>query len=73
MAVNITPIYVFDGKPPDNKSEVLKSRNEKVANAKAAMENEDLSEEQKNNLEKQTVRLTREHVDDIKCLLDLMG
>jgi len=73
LAVNITPIYVFDGKPPDNKSEVLKSRNEKVANAKAAMENEDLSEEQKNNLEKQTVRLTREHVDDIKCLLDLMG
>ena len=29
--------------------------------------------EQKNNLEKQTVRLTKQHVDDIKQLLDLMG
>ena len=73
LAVNITPIYVFDGKPPDNKCEVLKHRNEKVANAKEAMKNESLTEEQKNNLEKQTVRLTKQHVDDIKQLLDLMG
>lgn len=73
LAVNITPIYVFDGKPPESKGGVLKSRNEKVENAKAAMENTELSVEQKNQLEKQTVRLTKEHVDDIKQLLDLMG
>jgi flap endonuclease-1 len=73
LAVNITPIYVFDGKPPENKCDVLKSRNEKVANAKAALENNELSQEQKNHLEKQTVRLTKQHVDDIKQLLDLMG
>jgi flap endonuclease-1 len=73
LAVNITPIYVFDGKPPQNKDGVLKNRHEKVANAKAAMENESLTEEQKNNLEKQTIRLTKHHVNDIKQLLDLMG
>jgi flap endonuclease-1 len=73
LAVNITPIYVFDGKPPQNKDDVLKNRHEKVANAKAAMKNESLSEEQKNHLEKQTIRLTKQHVDDIKQLLDLMG
>jgi flap endonuclease-1 len=73
LAVNITPIYVFDGKPPDNKCGVLKSRHDKVANAKAAMEDETLSEEDKNKLEKQTIRLTKHHVDDIKQLLDLMG
>lgn len=73
LAVNIKPIYVFDGKPPENKGGVLKNRNDKVANAKAAMDNNELSEEQKNNLEKQTVRLTKQHVDDIKHLLDLMG
>jgi len=73
LAVNITPIYVFDGKPPQNKDDVLKNRHEKVANAKAAMENESLSEEQKNLLEKQTIRLTKQHIDDIKQLLDLMG
>ena len=31
------------------------------------------SEEDKNNLEKQTIRLTKEHVEDIKQLLELMG
>lgn len=73
LAVDITPIYVFDGKPPQNKDDVLKNRNTKVANAKLAMENENLTEEQKNNLEKQTIRLTKQHVDDIKYLLNLMG
>ena len=73
LAVNITPIYVFDGKPPQNKQKVLKHRHDKVASAKSAMDNEDLSEEQKNNLEKKTIRLTKQHVDDIKQLLDLMG
>jgi flap endonuclease-1 len=73
LAVNIIPIYVFDGKPPENKQGVLKQRHDKVTNAKTEMENINLSEEQKNNLEKKTVRLTKEHVDDIKTLLDLMG
>ena len=73
LAVNITPIYVFDGKPPDSKGDVLQQRNTKVSNAKTALENNDLTEEQKNNLEKQTIRLTKSHVDDIKQLLDLMG
>jgi flap endonuclease-1 len=73
LAVNITPIYVFDGKPPEYKNNVLKQRNDKVANAKLAMENSNLSQEQKNSLEKKTVRLTKENIDDIKYLLDLMG
>jgi len=73
LAVNITPIYVFDGKPPQNKDDVLKDRHDKVANAKAAMENKSLTEDQLNKLEKQTIRLTKEHVDDIKNLLTLMG
>jgi flap endonuclease-1 len=73
LAVDVTPIYVFDGKPPENKGNVIKERHEKVACAKQAMTNENLTEEQKNNLEKKTVRLTKTHVDDIKQLLDLMG
>ena len=73
LAVNITPIYVFDGKPPQNKDDTIKSRHDKVKNAKEAMENNTLSEQEKNKLEKQTVRLTKEYVDDIKYLLTLMG
>lgn len=73
LAVNITPIYVFDGKPPQNKQDVLDKRNAKVTNAKESMENITLTEEEKNNLEKKTVRLTKEYINDIKQLLDLMG
>ena len=73
LAVDITPIYVFDGKPPESKANTLKSRNEKVAKAKEALENNELSEEQINKFEKQTIRLTKQHTDDIKHLLDLMG
>ena len=72
LAVNITPIYVFDGKPPVNKSDVIKNRHQKVSLAKEEIENTE-SQVMKNHLEKQTVRLTKEHVDDIKQLLDLMG
>ncbi len=73
LAVNITPIYIFDGKPPQNKQDVLDKRNAKVTNAKESMENTSLTEEEKNNLEKKTVRLTKEYINDIKQLLDLMG
>ena len=72
LALNITPIYVFDGKPPSNKGDTIKARQERVATSKLAME-QATSEEDKNNLEKQTIRLTKEHVDDIKQLLELMG
>jgi len=72
MNLNITPIYVFDGKPPVNKEETIKQRHQKVANAKLAIEGTD-SQVMKNHLEKQTIRLTKQHVEDIKQLLDLMG
>ena len=72
LALNITPIYVFDGKPPSNKGDTIKARQDRVATSKLAME-QATSEEDKNNLEKQTIRLTKEHVDDIKQLLELMG
>ena len=72
LALNITPNYVFDGKPPSNKGDTIKARQERVATSKLAME-QATSEEDKNNLEKQTIRLTKGHVDDIKQLLELMG
>ena len=72
LSLNIEPIYVFDGKPPDNKQEVLDARNEKVVKSKLAIEST-TNEELKKHLEKQTVRIKQEHVDDIKHLLRLMG
>jgi len=72
LAVNITPIYVFDGKPPESKGQTIQQRHDKVAKAKEAIEKAE-SQVMKNHLEKQTIRLTKQHVDDIKQLLDMMG
>ena len=52
ISLNIKPIYVFDGKPPDNKGDVIKHRHTKVANAKLQMNDPTLSDEQKNMIEK---------------------
>ena len=39
LSMNITPIYIFDGKPPEEKNEVIKLRQEKVKIAKTQLEN----------------------------------
>ena len=77
LALNITPVYIFDGKPPEEKREVIKCRQEKAKAAKTALENaigdETCSDSTKDKLEKKTIRLTKTHIDDIKQLLNLMG
>ena len=72
LSVGIQPIYIFDGKPPDEKKECIQERKKRVQECKDKMET-DISEEEKRNLEKGTLRVTKEHIDDIKHLFDLMG
>jgi len=72
LSLDITPIYIFDGKPPEEKNNVIKERKEKAKTATKLMKHSTSSEE-KIKLEKQSVRLTAEYIDDIKQLLDLMG
>lgn len=69
---NILPIYVFDGKPPEIKHKLLKSR--KVSKQKAF----EKMEKATNNKEKikyfkRCVTITRKHMENCKKLLDLMG
>ena len=45
LSFGITPIFIFDGKPPVEKSECLKERNKKVEECKAKMENTENPEE----------------------------
>lgn len=73
LSVGITPIYIFDGKPPDEKRECIKERKDKVEENKKKLECDTLSDNEKCKLEKSTIRLKREHIDDIKKLFDLMG
>jgi len=72
LSMNITPIYIFDGKPPEEKDEIIKNRQERVESAKAGLEKA-TTDIEKEKYEKQCIRLTKTHIDDIKRLLDLMG
>ncbi|KAL5769456.1 hypothetical protein ACOSP7_013610 [Xanthoceras sorbifolium] len=69
------PVYVFDGKPPDLKKQELAKRYSKRADA-----TEDLAEavdagnkEDIEKFSKRTVKVTKQHNEDCKRLLRLMG
>lgn len=72
ISLNIELVFVFDGKPPDNKKECLDKRKEKNKKFKESID-ETSSIEDKNRVEKMSIRLTKEMIDDIKCLLKLLG
>ncbi|KAJ3029672.1 UNVERIFIED_CONTAM: Elongation of fatty acids protein 2 [Siphonaria sp. JEL0065] len=71
----IKPVYVFDGKPPDMKSNELKKRGEKREGAeKAAAAAEEAGDaENFDKFSRRTVKVTKEHNEDCKKLLKLMG
>ena len=72
LSLGITPIYIFDGKPPIEKSECIQERNKKAQKCKEKMNNtQDKTE--KMNLEKGSIRIKKEYIDDLKNLFNLMG
>jgi flap endonuclease-1 len=76
MADNgIKPLYVFDGKPPVLKSgELAKRVARKNEAAKQLEEMKEVGEaEDVERFSRRTVRVTREHNDECKRLLKLMG
>jgi len=72
LSLGIEPIYIFDGKPPEEKGLIIKERQKKAKDAKENMEKA-ITDEDKNKFQKKSIRLTKEHIDDIKKLLNLMG
>ncbi|KAJ0013749.1 hypothetical protein Pint_21871 [Pistacia integerrima] len=74
------PVYVFDGKPPDLKKQELAKRYSKRADATEdlaeAVEVHEYSVGNKEDIEKfskRTVKVTKQHNEDCKRLLRLMG
>lgn len=68
----LKPAYVFDGKPPDLKSDELKKRD--ALREKATKSKEDAAtSEDVNRFERRTVKVTREQNEEAKKLLRLMG
>ncbi|KAH9924671.1 PIN domain-like protein [Epithele typhae] len=71
----IKPAYVFDGKPPDLKSGVLSKRFERREEAKEDGEEakETGTTEDVDRFSRRTVKVTREHNEECRRLLGLMG
>lgn len=75
MENGIKPVYVFDGKPPDFKSEELQKRKEKREKAALELkeaENEE-NEERIQQMKKRLVKVTPQNIEDCKTLLTAMG
>jgi flap endonuclease-1 len=75
LSAGVKVAYVFDGKPPDFKSGELAKRLAKraqaeadLATAKESGENEDIDK-----FSRRLVKVTKQHNDDCKMLLSLMG
>lgn len=71
----IKPVYVFDGKPPDMKSGELAKRHERREEAQKSLEQAEAAEEPENveKFQKRLVKVTPQHNDECKRLLQLMG
>ena len=83
---NIVPIFIFDGKPPNEKSETLKNRRliknkleEKLSQLKIKISNTDNDTEinelqtEIDNIEKKIIYVNKVVIDKTKELFDLMG
>ncbi|KAJ3679600.1 hypothetical protein LUZ60_017611 [Juncus effusus] len=75
LEAGIKPVYVFDGQPPDLKKQELAKRYSKREDAtkdlSAAVEEGD--QEAIEKFSKRTVKVTKQHNEDCKRLLRLMG
>jgi flap endonuclease-1 len=72
LSLGIKPIYIFDGKPPNEKYECIQERKKRAHECHKQMEKAtNPAEKQKH--EKGTIRINRGHIDDLKTLFDLMG
>lgn len=71
----IKPVYVFDGKPPDLKSDELNKRAERREEAQKQFEKatEAGDEADMDKFSRRLVRVTKEHAAECKDLLKLMG
>lgn len=71
----IKPVYVFDGKPPKMKSGELAKRTERREEAQKQLDkaNETGDQENIDKFSRRLVKVTPQHTQECKQLLDLMG
>ena len=72
LKLNIIPVYVFDGKPPNIKSKILENRKQIRKKALEKLEHA-TTEEDKIKYLKRSSSISKEQWDQCKELLELMG
>jgi hypothetical protein len=70
---NITPIFVFDGRPPDDKLDLLRQRKADKITAEQEYEllkkNDDVDERRLSALKKQFTYITKKQISDVKTMI----
>ncbi len=72
LKMNIIPIYVFDGKPPEFKTKIINNRKDIKQKASEKL-NESLTDDEKIKYFKRTVYITKKQIEECIELLELMG
>lgn len=72
LSLGIKPIYIFDGKPPKEKNECIQMRNKKAYESKEKIK-DTTDKKEIEKLEKSSIRITKNHIDDLKILFNFMG
>ena len=81
---NITPVFIFDGVPPEQKKNTLKKRQsikrkiyekiELLQDITTESETEQIEiNKEITNLSRQIINVTKTHISDVKKLLDILG
>lgn len=75
MENGIKPVYVFDGKPPEMKSGELNKRTERREEAQKALDKATEAGEtaEIDKFNRRLVKVTKQHAEEAKTLLSLMG
>jgi flap endonuclease-1 len=73
IANKISPIFVFDGKPPDIKKGTLKKRQDIKKNANDKLENMELTIEEKITYFMQATKISPEIINNTKLFLKTLG
>jgi flap endonuclease-1 len=72
LSLGITPLYILDGKPPEEKFTCIQERNQRAQESRVKLaQTNDPAE--KTLLEKASIRINKSHIDDLKHLFHLMG
>lgn len=73
LKMNILPIYIFDGKPVEQKNHMLENRQKKKTIAKSKLDNDKLTFTEYKKYFKQSYKLTKSDINECKQLLEYMG